>query len=55
MTLEQLIEQHRIKSGTVESSLQAAQKRMNQTNERLSKLWKDGIVTKELLDKTISL
>jgi len=55
MSLEQLIENARTKNGTHESSLKAAQERMVETNKRLSKEFKDSIVTEELLNKVMNL
>lgn len=55
MTIEQMIEQRRDQLGTHGASLRAAQQRMDELNKKLSKQWRDGIVTNELLDKTISL
>lgn len=55
MTLEDLIEEARTRNGTHEESLQVARGRMEATNERLGKWWKDQEVSEELLSKVISL
>lgn len=55
MTLEQLIEQARDRQGTHAERLAQAQARMVDTNKRLTKEWKDSLVTEELLNKVIDL
>lgn len=55
MTLEDLIDEARTKNGTHEESLQAAKDRMEDTNKRLGKWWKDQEVSEELLNKVINL
>uniref|UniRef100_A0AB39CCJ6 Uncharacterized protein n=1 Tax=Pseudomonas phage RVTF4 TaxID=3236931 RepID=A0AB39CCJ6_9VIRU len=55
MTLEKLIEEARTRNGTHASSLQAAQDRMRQTNERLGREFKAQEVSRELLERVISL
>lgn len=55
MTLEQLIEDSRTHNGTHAQSLAAAQKRMDETNKRLSREFKAQEVTDELLNKRCNL
>lgn len=51
MTLEKMIEEARIRDGTVDQRLAEAQERMRQTNIRLGKWWRDQEVTTELLER----
>lgn len=54
-TLEQLIEQARDRQGTHAERLAQARERMDKTNKRMAKEWKDSLVTQELLNKVIDL